>query len=157
MIAAAGYQQPVDARATPLNQTSLQGDLADIESDFRRVTTDQRIVVNGLLGLSASTSATTRSAGPTSTSTTRSSRPAWASAIVRSTTVDFLQQDTAWYERQLIDTQLVGEFKPTDKLSLDVRGSYANSQRDAPFGAVVRIRAHQCRGRSVRRSTSSTG
>ena len=27
------------------------------------------------------------------------------------TTVDFMQQDTAWYERQLIDTQFVGEFK----------------------------------------------
>jgi outer membrane receptor protein involved in Fe transport len=43
------------------------------------------------------------------------------------------QQDTAWFERQLIDTQLVGEFKLAPQLSLDVRGAYANSQREAPF------------------------
>ncbi|MFP5433862.1 MAG: TonB-dependent receptor domain-containing protein, partial [Alphaproteobacteria bacterium] len=46
---------------------------------------------------------------------------------------DFLQQNTAWYERQLIDTQLVGEFKLSDALSLDMRGGFANSQREAPY------------------------
>ena len=44
----------------------------------------------------------------------------------------YMQQDTAWYERQLFDTQLVGEFKITPELSLDLRGSYANSKRKAP-------------------------
>src|SRR3546814_2466861 len=43
-----------------------------------------------------------------------------------------MKQDTAWYERQLIDTQFVGEFQ-FDRLSLDLRGSYANSQREAPY------------------------
>jgi hypothetical protein len=86
---------------------------------FPRVTTQNRMIVNGLFGL-ASNSATptsTRFAGPTSTSTTRSSRRASASATASSTTVDYMQQDTAWYERQLIDTQFVGEFKPTEDLS----------------------------------------
>ncbi len=41
-------------------------------------------------------------------------------------------QDTAWYERQLIDTQIVGEFKLTPQIELDVRGGFANSQREAP-------------------------
>ncbi|MEN7537822.1 TonB-dependent receptor domain-containing protein [Aurantiacibacter flavus] len=46
--------------------------------------------------------------------------------------VDFLEQNTAWYERQLIDTQLVGEFD-FDPLSIDVRGGYARTDRRAPF------------------------
>jgi len=45
---------------------------------------------------------------------------------------DIIKQDTAWYERQLIDTQLVGEFH-FDDLRLDLRGSYANTQREAPY------------------------
>lgn len=46
---------------------------------------------------------------------------------------DYMKQNTAWYERQLIDTQLVGEFRLADALSLDLRGGYANSQREAPY------------------------
>jgi TonB-dependent receptor len=45
---------------------------------------------------------------------------------------DTLVQDTAWYERQLINTQLVGEMR-FDRLKLDLRGGYANSQREAPY------------------------
>src|SRR3546814_20374446 len=43
-----------------------------------------------------------------------------------------MQQDTAWYERQLINTQLVAEFD-FDRIQLDLRGAYANSQREAPY------------------------
>jgi TonB-dependent receptor len=39
---------------------------------------------------------------------------------------------TAQFRRQLLDTQLVGEFK-FDNLTLDVRGTYANSKRLAPY------------------------
>ena len=46
---------------------------------------------------------------------------------------DYMTQQTGWYERQLIDTQLVGEFEFNDAISLDVRGGYANSQREAPY------------------------
>src|SRR3546814_18905803 len=43
-----------------------------------------------------------------------------------------LKQDTNWVERQLIDTHLVGECK-FDDLSVDIRGAYANTQRDPPY------------------------
>lgn len=44
-----------------------------------------------------------------------------------------LQRDaTGYFRRQLIDTQLVSEFK-WDNLSLDLRGTYANSKRLAPY------------------------
>lgn len=39
---------------------------------------------------------------------------------------------TALFRRQLIDTQIVGEFK-WDDLTLDVRGTYANSKRLSPY------------------------
>ncbi|MBA3577681.1 MAG: TonB-dependent receptor [Sphingomonas sp.] len=39
---------------------------------------------------------------------------------------------TSWYERQLIDHQAVGELKFGD-LSVDLRGSYAKTKRDAPY------------------------
>ncbi len=47
-------------------------------------------------------------------------------------TFDFLEQNTAWYERQLIDTQLVAELE-FDRLSVDLRGGYARTNREAPF------------------------
>ena len=39
---------------------------------------------------------------------------------------------TNWFERQLFSTSLVNEFK-FDDLTLDVRGTYAKSQRNAPY------------------------
>lgn len=39
---------------------------------------------------------------------------------------------TSWFERQLFDSQLIGEFK-FGGVSLDLRGTYAKSQRDAPY------------------------
>ncbi|HWI86197.1 MAG TPA: TonB-dependent receptor [Sphingomonas sp.] len=130
VIAAAGYNNRWLSRDA-INQTSLQGDLSQIESDFRRVTTDDRIVVNGLLGMGLELD---------------NNRLRWTNLYIRDTlkhtrlglgrrgqtSVDFRQQDTAWYERQLIDTQLVAELKPLPNLSVDLRGSYANSQREAP-------------------------
>lgn len=39
---------------------------------------------------------------------------------------------TSWFERQLYDLQGVGEFK-FGNLSVDLRGTYANSKRNAPY------------------------
>jgi outer membrane receptor protein involved in Fe transport len=131
VIAAAGYSNKTTTRDA-INQSSLQSDLASLESDFQRVTTDNRIVVNGLLGLGLEFG---------------DNRLRWTSLYIRDTikharlgigkrhgndVTDFMQQDTAWYERQLIDTQLVAELRPATDLSVDLRGGYANSQREAP-------------------------
>jgi len=39
---------------------------------------------------------------------------------------------TSWYERQLFDNQAVAELK-FDRLSIDLRGSYVKTKRDAPY------------------------
>ena len=112
-------------------QSSLSADLSTLESDFQRITTDNRIVVNGLLGLALEF-------GP--------NKIRWTNLYIRdtikqtrlglgnrqATSTQFMQQDTAWFERQLIVTQLVGEFELAPGFKLDVRGTYANSQREAP-------------------------
>lgn len=48
------------------------------------------------------------------------------------TPADAITQQTRWIERQLVDTLVVGEFDFGD-LQFDVRGGYANSQREAPY------------------------
>ena len=52
-------------------------------------------------------------------------------------------QNTAWYERQLFDTQLVAEMEFGD-LSVDLRGGYAQTQREAPYEyEFVYVRTNQ--------------
>lgn len=134
VIGAAGYSNRWQTRDAT-NQTSLNGDLEDLESDFKRVTTQNRLIVNGLFGLAYEF-------GDINQNKVR-----WTNVYVhdtikharlglgnrKGTAVDYMQQDTAWYERQLLDTQFVGEFKPTETLSFDVRASYAKTKRDAPY------------------------
>ena len=132
VIANVGYKNQWLTRDT-IQQNSLNADLQAVESDFQRVITENRIVVNGLLGFGLEWD---------------QNQVRWTNLFIRDTlkqsrlgighksgndTVDFMQQDTAWYERQLFDTQLVGEFKLTPEINLDLRGGYANSQREAPF------------------------
>ena len=130
VIATVGYSNKWTSRSA-LNQSSLQSDLADKESDFRRVTTDNRIVLNGLIGTSLGFGDNTiRWTNFYVHDTLKHARLGVGNR--HGTTVDFMQQDTAWYERQLADTQIVGEFKPTEKLNVDVRASFANTKRESP-------------------------
>jgi TonB-dependent receptor len=134
VIGAAGYRNNWQTRDAT-NQTSLQGDLEDLESDFNRVTTQNRLIVNGLFGLAYEFGETNQN------------KIRWTNVYIhdtikharlglgsrKGTAVDYMQQDTAWYERQLLDTQFVGEFKPIENLNIDVRASYAETKRDAPY------------------------
>jgi outer membrane receptor protein involved in Fe transport len=130
VIGAAGYSNKWTTRDA-INQTSLQGDLEDLESDFRRVTTDQRLVANGLLGFALDFGDNTvRWTNVYIHDTIKHARLGLGNR--QGTNVDFQRQDTAWFERQLFNSQLVGEFQLTEKLGLDVRGAFANSSRKAP-------------------------
>lgn len=53
---------------------------------------------------------------------------------------NFIRDDyTAWYERELFNTQLTGAHKFGD-LEVDWRGSYANTTREAPYETQIRYR-----------------
>jgi len=131
VIATAGYSNKWTVRDST-QQYSITSDLSSLESDFERVSTDNRIVLNGLFGVGFEFG---------------DNKLRWTNVYIRDTlkntrlgvgnrnnnlTTDVQQQDTRWFERQLIDTQVVGEFKLTPTLSLDLRGSYANSKRKSP-------------------------
>jgi len=131
IIANFGYSNKWRTRDT-LQQTANSADLSTKGLDFQRVITEDRIVVNGLVGASLEFG---------------KNKIRWTNLYIRDTlkqarlgvgtrntsgSATLQQQSTAWFERQLIDTQLVGEFRLADGLSLDLRGGYANSQRESP-------------------------
>ncbi|KLE34667.1 TonB-dependent receptor domain-containing protein [Aurantiacibacter luteus] len=110
-----------------------QSILADfsLDSDFRDVVTDNRILANAMLGLGLEIG---------------DHRFRFTNLFIRDTLkqaslsqgTDFLdgddvqQQRTGWFERQLIDSQLVAEMEFGD-LSVDLRGGYARTDREAPY------------------------
>jgi outer membrane receptor protein involved in Fe transport len=133
IIATAGYSNKWRTRDT-LQQTAATADLAGKELDFERVITDNRVVVNGLLGLGLEFGRNRiRWTNLYIRDTLKQARLGIGSRQTTSATATLQQQDKAWFERQLIDTQLVGEFKIGPAFSIDLRGAYAHSQREAPF------------------------
>ena len=132
LIATANISNKWRTRDT-LQQSSLNADLSGTpQTSFNRVVTDNRVVVNGLLGVGLEFG---------------ENKIRWTNLYIRDTLKqarlglgtdenqqgrDILKQDTAFYERQLIDSQIVGEFE-FGSLSVDARGGYANSQREAPY------------------------
>ena len=104
-----------------------------LRNDFRTLLTDNRIVANGLLGLGYEFGPNTiRATGVYIHDTLKQARGSTATTYVNASGLRF-QQNTNWFERQLIESQLVGEFKLTDSLRADLRGAYANSKRKAPY------------------------
>lgn len=141
-IAAAGYNNSWRSRDA-LQQTSLDPAIAGTpQTSFRTVSTDNRIVVNAMLGLGAEF-------GP--------HRIRWTNLFIRDTLKQgrlaagfnrsvqdqdpalppsVMEQNSYWFERQLIDTQIVGEFR-FGAFSLDLRGTYAHSQRESPYERAI--------------------
>jgi TonB-dependent receptor len=133
VIATAGYSNKWKTRDT-IQQTASTADLSEKELDFERVITDNRVVVNGLLGLGLEFAGNKiRWTNLFIRDTLKQARLGIGSRQTTSPTATLQQQDTAWFERQLIDTQFVGEFRLSPAVRLDLRGSYANSRREAPF------------------------
>jgi len=137
-IAAAGYSNSWRSRDA-LQQTSLDPLLGGTpQTSFRTVTTDNRVIVNGLFGAGAEFGR---------------HRIRWTNLFIRDSLKQgrlaagfnrnvadqdpnlppsVMEQNTYWFERQLIDTQLVGELRFGD-LSIDLRGTYATTRRESPY------------------------
>lgn len=106
------------------------------DQDFRYLTTDNRIVLNALLGTALEFG---------------EHKIRWTNIFIHDTVKQAQIKDgfddinigidrvnrgsTAWFERQLMDTQLVGEFR-FDDFTVDVRGTWAKSERDSPYERV---------------------
>ncbi|MCX8475797.1 MAG: TonB-dependent receptor [Sphingomonas sp.] len=120
-----------------LTREAVQQDTADqsgaLRSDFRTVLTDNRITNNGMFGLGAEFGEhKIRWTTLYIHDTLKQARLSAATVYPNSSGDAVLQQNTNWFERQLIDTQLATEFK-FDDFTVDLRGSFANTQRNAPY------------------------
>ncbi len=111
-------------------------DLSLVTEDFTTFITDNNVLVNGLLGIGLDFGENTiRWTNLYIRDTLKTARLGLGTNFeLGETGFDFANQNTAWFERQLIDTQLVGEFE-FGEFSLDVRGGYARTDREAPFNA----------------------
>ncbi|QNE30726.1 TonB-dependent receptor plug domain-containing protein [Sphingomonas sp. NBWT7] len=132
MIATGSVANTWRTRATTQQDTvSADGSL---RNDFSTVITDNRAVVNGLLGFGYEFDENRiRWTNVYIHDTLKQGRASAATVYNNSSGNPIFQQNTNWFERQLIESQLVGEFKPIDDLSIDVRGAYANSKRNSPY------------------------
>ncbi len=121
-----------------LEQTPGSADLSVIDKDYQRVSTGNRAVTNGMIGLSYEFGA--------------GSKLRWTNLYVHDTLkhtslaagvqnnqrsgADFQEQSTGWYERQLLGTQFTGEIH-LDPVTIGARASYSKSKRDAPYELAI--------------------
>jgi outer membrane receptor protein involved in Fe transport len=133
LVATAGYGHSWRTKDN-IEQSAADAELAVLDKDYRQVSTENRVVINGLLGLGYEFG--------------EGNKLRWTNLIIRDTLKrtslsegkqnsqrpgrDFLEQETGWYERQVWSTQLSGGFN-LDPVKLDLRLAYANSSRKAPF------------------------
>lgn len=132
VIGTAGYSNDWQTREIH-QQRTLGLDPDQPDRDFTSVVTNNHIVANALLGVGVEFG---------------EHRVRWTNVYIHDTlkrsalrvgeqelnpNISYMYQDTAWYERQLFNTQVVGEFKFGGDTEIDVRASYANSKRDAPY------------------------
>ncbi len=103
----------------------------DLTSDFTDLVTDNRVLVNALLGFGLELGDHTFR---------------WTNLFIRDTVKqatlsqgedvldedDVQQQQTNWQERQLLNSQLVAELEFGD-LGVDLRGGFARTEREAPY------------------------
>lgn len=131
VIASASVSNSFRTRdATQQDTTDVDGAL---RSDFHTVLTDNRAVVNGLLGFGAEFGEhKVRWTNVYIHDTLKQARLGAATVYPNSNGDLVVQQNTNWFERQLINTQIAGEFK-FDDIKVDLRGSYANTERNAPY------------------------
>ncbi|MGB3470205.1 MAG: TonB-dependent receptor [Erythrobacter sp.] len=136
IIATAGIRNNWRNRSV-LSQSG-SNDLSEIFQGSETFITDNNILVNGLLSFGLDVGPhTVRWTNLYIRDTLKTARLEESFDIFPGLTgFDFINQQTAWFERQLIDSQLVAEFD-FDKLDVDVRAGYARTDREAPFNTTV--------------------
>ncbi len=107
--------------------------------DSQNFITDNKVLVNGLIGLGLDIGEhTVRWTNLYIRDTLKTARLATGTDSFTDVArpFDFQTQQTGWFERQLMDTQIVGEFN-FDGFEFDVRGGYARTDREAPYNAII--------------------
>jgi outer membrane receptor protein involved in Fe transport len=133
LIATAGFSNKWRTREG-LEQTPGSTDLSATNKDYRNIATENRVVANALLGvgLEFGDGHKLRWTNLYVHDTLKRTSLAEGKWNITYTDWDFREQNTAWYERELLSTQLSGGFR-RDPISIDARASYSQSTREAPF------------------------
>jgi len=113
-------------------------DLSTLFQDFSTFITDNNVLVNGLIGVGLDIGEhTIRWTNLYIRDTLKTARLEQGTDILPGFSgFDFQTQNTAWFERQLMDSQLVAELD-FGSLDIDLRGGYARTDREAPFNTTV--------------------
>lgn len=107
------------------------------ETQYQVETTNNNVTVNGLFGITAGYG---------------EHDLRWTNLWVHDTTKqariragfdhlagrDILDQDTGWYERELLSTQLAGNLEFGANLEIDWRAAFAQTTREAPYERTIR-------------------
>lgn len=144
VIATVGFSNKWRTREIT-EQSPASFDLSAVDKDYRNVETNNRVVLNALLGLGGEFG--------------DGGKLRWTNFYVRDTLkrtslaegernnqrlgADFIEQNTGWYERELVTTQLNGGYD-FGAFQLNGRAAYAQSGRKAPFElALGYVRTNQ--------------
>ena len=111
-------------------QSAINADL-DLDSDGREFVTDNRVLVNALLGFGLEIGEHRFRFTNLYIRDTIKRGSLKVATDLQDDDIDQVQR-TAWFERQLYDTQMVGELRFGD-LSVDLRGGFAETQRESPY------------------------
>ena len=113
-----------------VSQTPLGGDL-ELRSDDVEFVTDNRVLFNAMVGFGLEVGDHNfRFTNLFIRDTLKRGALELSEDLLDDDTE--LTQDTAWFERQLYNTQFVGELD-FDPLSVDIRAGFAQTRREAPY------------------------
>lgn len=135
IIATAGISNKLRNRSV----LSEEGNAAldQLLSSSNTFITDENVLVNGLLSFGLDIGPhTIRWTNLYIRDSLKTARLEEAQVLDQDPAIDQLNQRTAWFERQLFDTQLVGEFDFAT-VDVDVRAGYARTDREAPYNTQV--------------------
>lgn len=138
LIATAGISNTWRNRSV-ISQQFGDAQSGDIIFDSNTFITDNKVLVNGLIGLGLDIGEhTIRWTNLYIRDTLKTARLSQGTDFFtdRVNGFDFQTQQTGWFERQLMDSQIVAEFE-FDAFEVDLRGGYAQTDREAPYNAIV--------------------
>ncbi len=138
LIATAGITNSWRNRSV-ISQQFGDAEAGDIIFDSNTFITDNKVLVNGLIGIGLDIGEhTIRWTNLYIRDTLKTARLATGTDSFTDVArpFDFQTQQTGWFERQLMDSQLVAEFN-FDRFQIDLRGGYAQTDREAPYNAIV--------------------
>jgi len=131
LVATAGYDNSWRTRDN-LEQTPASTDLEFLATDFRSVATENHVVGNGLLGLSYEMDGNRLRWTNLYVHDTLKRTSIAEGSNIQNPDKELRDQDTGWYERELMSTQLAGTLD-LDPVTIDARASRSRSTRDAPY------------------------